>query len=116
LEAFQLKRRFEREEFFMYFESLFIGIASFLVIGIFHPIVIKVEYYFSYKVWPFFLIFGLCCCTASVIWYVNTLINTIVSLIGFASLWTILELIHQKKRVEKGWFPKNPNRKIPYED
>lgn len=100
----------------MHFESLIIGIASFLVIGLFHPIVIKVEYYFSYRAWPFFLIFGLFCCAASIIWYVNILINTVISLVGFASLWSILELIHQKKRVEKGWFPKNPTRKIPYED
>jgi len=27
-------------------------------------------------------------------------------------LWSIHELFEQEKRVERGWFPKNPNRKI----
>ncbi|MBO7458075.1 MAG: DUF4491 family protein [Paludibacteraceae bacterium] len=28
-----------------------------------------------------------------------------------SSFWSILELFEQKKRVERGWFPKNPNKK-----
>ncbi|MBQ5864199.1 MAG: DUF4491 family protein, partial [Bacteroidales bacterium] len=28
-----------------------------------------------------------------------------------SSFWSILEVFEQKKRVEKGWFPKNPKRK-----
>ena len=31
--------------------------------------------------------------------------------ISFSSLWSILELFKQRRRVEKGWFPKNPKRK-----
>ncbi|MBQ3648046.1 MAG: DUF4491 family protein [Spirochaetia bacterium] len=31
--------------------------------------------------------------------------------LGITCLWCIIELFHQKKRVEKGWFPKNPNRR-----
>ena len=61
----------------MYFESLIIGIASFLVIGIFHPIVIKVEYYFSYKAWPFFFLLGLVFLAASVILYLKNLIKKV---------------------------------------
>ena len=41
------------------FEGILIGIASLLIIGLFHPIVIKCEYYFSQRVWPLFLIAGL---------------------------------------------------------
>ena len=43
----------------MNFESLFVGIVSFLIIGVFHPIVIKAEYYFSAKCWWVFLLAGL---------------------------------------------------------
>ena len=41
------------------FEGILIGIASLLIIGLFHPIVIKCEYYFSQRVWPVFLVTGL---------------------------------------------------------
>lgn len=41
------------------FQGVTIGIVSFFIIGIFHPIVIKAEYYFSKKIWPVFLIFGM---------------------------------------------------------
>ncbi len=41
----------------------------------------------------------------------NTIISAIVGVFGASALWGIGELFHQKKRVEKGWFPKNPNRK-----
>ena len=102
-------------EVFMHFEPLIIGVLSFLIIGIFHPIVIKTEFYFSYKAWPVFLVIGIIICSVSVIHYWNTIINTALAIIGFSSLWAIGELIEQRDRVLKGWFPKNPKRKIPYE-
>ena len=40
----------------MNFESIIIAAATFFIIGFFHPIVIKAEYYFSKKIWPVFLI------------------------------------------------------------
>ena len=30
--------------------------------------------------------------------------------IGFSCFWSIVELKQQTKRVERGWFPKNPRR------
>jgi hypothetical protein len=41
----------------------------------------------------------------------DTLISAIVGVFGESALWGIGELFEQKKRVEKGWFPKNPKRK-----
>ena len=29
---------------------------------------------------------------------------------SFSSFWSIGELLEQRKRVEKGWFPENPKR------
>lgn len=43
----------------MHFKGLIIDLATFIIIGIFHPIVIKAEYYIGKKVWPLFLILGL---------------------------------------------------------
>ena len=38
--------------------GLVIGISTFLIIGFFHPVVIKCEYYFGTRCWWIFLIFG----------------------------------------------------------
>jgi uncharacterized membrane protein YuzA (DUF378 family) len=91
-------------------DGIVIGLCAFLVIGVFHPVVIKSEYYFGSKIWPIFLIVGIICCALSVI-IQNIYVRIIVGIIGFSSLWAIGELKEQKERVEKGWFPKNPKRK-----
>lgn len=33
------------------------------------------------------------------------------SIAGFCAQWSIKELVEQEKRLQKGWFAKNPNRK-----
>ena len=33
-----------------------------------------------------------------------------MGVLGASFLWSVKELFEQEKRVEKGWFPKNPNR------
>ena len=43
----------------LHFEGILIGFASLLVIGVFHPIVIWAEYYFSARIWPLFLAAGI---------------------------------------------------------
>lgn len=91
-------------------DGIIIGIASFLIIGVFHPIVIKCEYYFTKKVWPIFLILGIIFAAAS-LYIKSTDISAIVGVIGFSCFWSIGEIFNQEKRVEKGWFPRNPNKK-----
>lgn len=90
-------------------EGVLIGIASLAIIGAFHPIVIKCEYYFSQRIWPLFLVAGLCCLAAAL--FLPGAASSILALTGAACLWSIQELKQQAKRVEKGWFPKNPKRK-----
>jgi hypothetical protein len=90
-------------------EGLIIGIAAFIVIGVFHPIVIKTEYYFGKKVWPVFLVVGLIFIVLS-LFIGNVVISAIVGITGFSSLWSIHELIEQEERVRKGWFPSNPTK------
>ena len=91
------------------FEGILIGIASLLIIGLFHPIVIKCEYYFSQRVWPLFLIVGLLLLAAAL--FAQGLFSILLALVGVACLWSIREIKEQAQRVAKGWFPKNPNRK-----
>ena len=93
----------------MHFEGLAMGVIVFLIIGIFHPVVIKVEYYFGKKVWPVFFVIG----WSFVIWSLfteNLFFSIFLGVFGFSFLWSIGELIEQEGRVKKGWFPKNPNR------
>lgn len=90
--------------------GLVIGALTFLIIGLFHPLVIKAEYYWGTKSWWCFLIAGVACLAVS-IFVESTLLATILGVFGFSALWSILELFEQKKRVEKGWFPANPKKK-----
>ena len=94
----------------MNFTGLIIGIATFLIIGLFHPIVIKAEYYLGTKCWWMFALAGIIFIVLSIL-IENIILSTILGVFGFSSFWSILELFEQKKRVEKVWFPKNPKRK-----
>lgn len=93
----------------MSFYGLVIGVAAFLIIGVFHPIVIKTEYYIGKKAWPVFLIAGLILILVSV-FVKNTAVSAIVGITGFSSLWSIHEIFEQEERVKKGWFPANPKK------
>jgi hypothetical protein len=92
--------------------GLFIGVFTFLIIGVFHPIVIKAEYYFGVRCWWWFLIAGIAgvagaLCIREVLW------ASAVSVFAFSCFWSIKELFDQRKRVSKGWFPKRDKRKKP---
>jgi len=89
--------------------GLTIGIVTFLVIGLFHPIVIKAEYYLGTKCWWIFLILGLVFIALSLL-VKDIFLSTIMGVIAFSCFWSILEIFQQTKRVEKGWFPANPKR------
>ena len=89
-------------------KSVLLAVASLLAIGIFHPIVIKCEYYFTEKIWPLFLIIGIILLGMAV--NMNGIVADILAIIGASSFWTILELKKQTIRVQKGWFPKNPRK------
>lgn len=94
----------------MTFNGPLIGLATFLVIGAFHPVVVKTEYYFGTRPWALFLLVGIACIVGA-LYIENVVASAIVGVVGFSSLWSILELFEQHKRVEKGWFPKGPGHK-----
>lgn len=91
--------------------GILIGLTTFIVIGVFHPVVIKCEYYFSDRVWPIFLAGGLAFCAAS-LFVERPLLSSVLGVVGFSLLWSIRELKQQTRRVEKGWFPRNPKRML----
>lgn len=98
----------------MNYLGLVTAIATFFIIGTFHPIVIKSEYYFGTRCWWVFLLLGLTFIGASLI-VCSQMASIILGVIGCSCLWSILEIFEQKERVRKGWFPKNPKRKDDYD-
>ena len=50
----------------MNFSGILIGVLTFFLIGLFHPIVIYAEYYFGSRCWPVFLLVGILCMILSV--------------------------------------------------
>lgn len=93
----------------MHTENLFVGIAVFLLIGIFHPLVIKAEYYFGKRIWPVFLLCGIVSLVMSM--FVWGTLGSILSVLGFIFLWSIKELFEQEKRVRDGRFPAGKHHK-----
>ena len=91
--------------------GLIIGIATFLIIGIFHPIVIKGEYYFGVKIWWLFLLSGVITGVWS-LFVADVLWSTLLAVWAASSLWGIGELFEQRKRVQRGWFPARPEGKL----
>ena len=96
------------------FGGIFIGICTFLIIGIFHPIVVKSEYYWGTRCWWVFLLLGIVGLIISV-FTDDILFASLLGVFSFSSFWTIKELFEQRERVLKGWFPMNPKRKAEYE-
>ncbi|MBQ8856048.1 MAG: DUF4491 family protein [Bacteroidales bacterium] len=91
----------------MNFIGIIVGLATFLIIGLFHPLVIKAEYYLGSKCWWMFLLAGILFGALSVM-IDNLIASTILGVTSFSSLWSIHELMQQKERVRKGWFPEGP--------
>lgn len=94
----------------MNFIGIVIGAVSFLSIGLFHPIVVKAEYYFSKRIWPAFALVGILLLTGSIL-SINIIVSSGCAVVGMTCFWSIKELYEQEKREKKGWFPSNPNRK-----
>lgn len=85
-------------------QGLAIGLATFLIIGLFHPLVIKGEYYLGQRCNFLFLTGGILTLIASLL--TEGTISILLGVTAFSCFWSILEVKEQKKRVEKGWFPK----------
>ena len=81
----------------MNINGIIVGAAVFLIIGICHPIVIKLEYYYGKRSWWVMALAG------TVFAGISLFVHNLV-------LSTILGFIAQEKRVLKGWFPENPKR------
>ncbi|MGB4655460.1 MAG: DUF4491 family protein [Bacteroidales bacterium] len=89
----------------LHFSGIIVGICSFLIIGLFHPLVIKAEYYFGVKFWWVFLVMGIAGIVASLL-TANQVLSILLGVFAFSSFWGIREMFEQRERVRKGWYPK----------
>lgn len=94
----------------MNFIGIIIGAGAFLCIGVFHPVVIKAEYYLGTRCWWIFAIAGIAAVLLS-LFLKDMILSTLLGVFAFSSFWGIHELFEQEERVKKGWFPSNPNKK-----
>ena len=96
-------------------QGLLWGLCSFLILGIFHPIVIKGEYRYGQRFKWFFLLVGIALCVGSLsvksMW-----LSALLGVGAFSSFWGIKEMGEQQERVHKGWFPRNPRRTYYWDD
>lgn len=91
----------------MNYTGIIVGLATFLIIGIFHPIIIKAEYYLGVKCWWIFMLAGIVLGVLSLT-SEGLIVSSLLGVTAFSSFWSILELKQQKERVRKGWFPEGP--------
>ena len=94
----------------MNFTGIIVGLCTFLIIGLCHPLVIKAEYHLGKGCWWLFLLAGLGFGAVSLL-SDNYVWSTVAGVAAFSAFWSILELFEQEKRVRRGWFPENPARK-----
>ena len=76
--------------------GIMIGVATFLIIGIFHPLVTKGEYYFECGSVDF-LLMGIAAVIGSVL-VENIVWSTLLAVWGASSFWSIGELFEQRGR------------------
>ncbi|MDE6556941.1 MAG: DUF4491 family protein [Duncaniella sp.] len=87
-----------------------IGLATFLIIGLFHPLVIKGEYYYGRSIRIVFGLAGIAFLASA--WMIDDIFwSALCGVTSFSCFWSIKEVDEQVERVRKGWFPENPNKK-----
>lgn len=99
----------------LHFQGLLIGLFTFLIIGVSHPIVIKTEFYFGTRPWWIYLLVGIAAVAAAII-VADIMISSLLGVAGFTAFWGIKELFEQEERVRKGWFPRNPKRRYKFDE
>lgn len=92
------------------FTGVLIGLCTFLIIGLFHPLVIKGYYYLGLKSRWIFLACGMAALAGSLA-VAEPKVSILLGVTAFSCFWSIKEVNEQKRRVERGWFPANPKHR-----
>jgi hypothetical protein len=82
----------------MQYAGIVLGVYTFVMIGILHMVVVKIEKAIGSHIWPGFVVLGL----AFGVWSLrvdDVLISTLLGVSGFLFAWSGPELKKQKERV-----------------
>ncbi len=96
----------------LYVEGPVVGAMVFLLVGVCHPLVVKVEYHLGQRVWWLFILLSFCCFVASLT--LPELPSLSLGACGAAAYWCALELRMQHQRVGLGRAKRNPKRPMAY--
>ncbi len=83
--------------------GLIIGFLTLIIIGLGFVWVIFGERYFSYRIWPYVIVFGLILVGLST-FIANDHLSAIVGIVAASFIWGATELKSQAIRSELGWF------------
>ena len=86
--------------------GFFTGLVAFLLTGLFHPLVVWIEYHFGKRAWRVLFFSGILSVVLS-LFCRNNLWSIFLGVLGFALFWSAWELNEQHNRVIK----RNSNNK-----
>ncbi len=82
----------------MQFAGIIVGIYTFIMIGVLHFVVVKIEQVIGSHIWPWFVVLGLVFGVASVM-ASDVLSSALLGVSGFLFAWSGPELKKQRERV-----------------
>jgi len=82
----------------MQYAGIIVGIYTFIMIGVLHFAVVKIELVIGSHIWPWFIVLGLVFGVASVM-VSDVLASALLGVSGFLLAWSGPELRKQKERV-----------------
>ena len=94
----------------MMVSGIIVGLVSFLIIGLLHPVVIKMEYHWGKRSWPILAVSGIMSTVVSLLSN-DLVISIVLGVLAFFLFWSVKELFEQEERVRKGWYPSNSRKK-----
>jgi predicted PurR-regulated permease PerM len=90
------------------YQGVLIGLAAFFIIGLFHPLVIRLEYRYGKRYWWLLFVPALFFTVLSL--FLTQYYSIISGCLGFAFFWSTGEIFMQHERVLKGQARRNPDR------
>ncbi len=91
----------------MQYAGIILGVVTFIMIGVLHVAVVKIERLWGSGLWPVFIVLGLLFGLSS-LFVDDVLISALLGVNGFLFAWSGPELKKQKERVENAtqhWIP-----------
>ena len=88
--------------------GLLTGLGVFFMIGLFHPVVARMEYHLGKRSWWMLFFPGAGCLAAS--FFCQPVWSMLLGCLAFSLFWSTLEIFWQHERVLKGRARRNPER------